>query len=217
MITTIIFDMDGVIIDSEPVHQRLEKEMYEALGLVISEEEHISYVGTSSVDMWTMIGQKHKLDKTPAELLHDGRLQYWEALENREVPFVPGALELITQLHSLGYTLQVASSATRPTVEKVLSYFQLGKYFTHRIGGNEVVKSKPEPEIFINAAAQSGSQPNQCLVIEDSANGVRAAKRAGMLCIGFVNPGTGVQDLSLADVVVNSLVAITPKLIASLC
>ena len=216
MISTIIFDMDGVIINSEPVHQRLEREMYAFLGLSITEEEHKSYVGTSSVDMWNMIGKKHILTKTPEELLKIGREQYWTALDNGEVPLVHGAAEIITRFYQLGYVLQVASSATRPTVDKVISHFQLDRYFSHRIGGDEVTKSKPEPEIFLLAAEQSGSEPDRCLVIEDSTNGVRAALRAGMRCIGYANSGTGIQDLSEANLVVHDLLSITPELIFTL-
>jgi len=216
MITTIIFDMDGVIVDSEPVHQRLEREMYASLGLTISEEEHKTYVGTSSVDMWTMIGKKHRLTKTPEALLKIGRLQYWTALDNDEVQLVHGVKSIITKFYQQGFTLQVASSATRPTVDKVMAHFQLDEYFSHRIGGNEVTKSKPEPEIFLRAAQQSGSNPERCLVIEDSTNGIKAALRAGMHCIGYANSGTGEQDLSAADWVVNDLLAITPGLIAKI-
>jgi HAD superfamily hydrolase (TIGR01509 family) len=216
MITTIIFDMDGVIIDSEPIHQKLEFEMYDELGLEISPEEHKNYVGTSSVDMWNMIRENHGLSKTPEELLLYGRAKYWEALDQNRVPLVAGARELILMCHESGYIVQVASSATRPTVDKVIEHFQLQKYFSHRIGGNEVKKSKPDPEIFIKAARQSGSDPTKCLVIEDSANGILAAKEAGMLCIGYLNPGTGVQNLSKADLVVNDLFKINKDVIASI-
>ena len=86
----------------------------------------------------------------------------------------------------------------------------------HRIGGNEVKRSKPDPEIFIKAAMQSGSEPAKCLVIEDSANGVTAAKDAGMHCIGYINPGTGVQNLNHADLVVDDLSKITIDVITSI-
>ncbi|NJN27254.1 MAG: HAD family phosphatase [Cyclobacteriaceae bacterium] len=216
MIRTVIFDMDGVIIDSEPIHQQLEWQMFHELGLEISEEEHRSFVGTSSNDMWSLIRSRHTLAKSPEELLLYGRQRYWEALDQQRVPLVLGVLELITLLHRQKYILQVASSATRPTVDKVLDFFQLQAFFTHRIGGDEVSKSKPEPEIFLNAARQSGSAPDNCLVIEDSANGVKAAKRAGMHCIGYANAGTGRQDLSGADIVVSDMRHITPELIQQL-
>lgn len=216
MITTILFDMDGVIIDSEPTHQKLEFEMFTELGLHISEEEHKGYVGTSSTDMWTKIGQGHQLNKSPEELLLYGREKYWTALENGNVPLVKGVLDLIDYFEKNRYKIHVASSATRPTVDKVLEYFNLGDLFKYRIGGDEVTQSKPEPEIFLKSAKQSNSLPENCLVIEDSRNGLKAAKSAGMSCIGYANPGTGAQDLSIADLVVKNLEEITPEVIASL-
>jgi len=216
MITTVIFDMDGVIVDSEPIHQALEFEMFEELGLVISEEEHKTYVGSSSIDMWNRIREKHHLKKAPEELLLYGRAKYWDALERHRVPMVTGSKELIVDFNDNGFIVQVASSATRPTVDKVIEHFQLQNYFAHRIGGNEVKKSKPDPEIFLRAAKQSNSHPEKCLVIEDSTNGVIAAKEAGMLCIGYVNPGTGKQDLSQADLVISRMNEITIDVIRSI-
>ena len=216
MITTVIFDMDGVIIDSEPTHQKLEFEMFDELGLNISDEEHKTYVGSSSIDMWTRIREKHGLSKTPDELLLYGREKYWNALDANKVPLVNGSRNLMTLLHLEGYIIQVASSATRPTVDKVIEHFNLGHLISYRIGGNEVSKSKPDPEIFLKAAKQSKSLPSDCLVIEDSANGILAANEAGMVSVGYVNPGTGNQDLSEADLVVANLSEISVEKIRNL-
>jgi beta-phosphoglucomutase-like phosphatase (HAD superfamily) len=216
MISTIIFDMDGVIIDSEPIHQQLEFEMFAELGLHISDEEHKDYIGTSAVDMWTKIGERHNLTRKPRELLQFGRKKYWESLDDGKVPLVKGSLDLIKFFYENEFLIQVASSATRPTVNKVLEHFNLEKYFKYRIGGDEVSKSKPEPEIFLKAAQQSGSDPENCLVIEDSDNGVKAAKSAGMYCIAYQNPGTGSQKLTHADFVVKSLKEIDLAIIKSI-
>jgi HAD superfamily hydrolase (TIGR01509 family) len=215
MITTIIFDMDGVIIDSEPTHQKLEFEMFDELNLHISDEEHKTFVGTSAIDMWTRIKKNHSLGKTPEELLLYGRAKYWDALDQDRVPLVRGSRELMSLLHENKFIIQVASSATRQTVDKVIEHFRLGNYISYRIGGNEVNKSKPDPEIFVKAALHSNSNPSQCLVIEDSTNGIKAAKEAGMICIGYVNPGTGDQNLSLADSIVTDLSDINLELIRS--
>jgi HAD superfamily hydrolase (TIGR01509 family) len=216
MIATIIFDMDGVIIDSEPTHQQMEFEMYKELGLNISPEEHKGYVGTSSIDMWNMIKECHQLERTPEELLLYGRQKYWDALDQNRVPLVVGSRELMSKLYQNNFVIQVASSATRPTVDKVIEHFNLASMISHRIGGNEVKKSKPNSEIFIKAAGQSESFPAQCLVIEDSANGVKAAKDAGMQCIGYANPETGIQDLSEADFVVFDLSEIDLEMVRSI-
>lgn len=213
MIKTIIFDMDGVIINSEPVHQQLETEIFEELGLNISAEERKTYIGTSAVDMWTIIGKRHRILKSPEEMLLYGREKYWKDLDEGKVTLMHGALDLIKYFHENKFIVQVASSATRPTVDKVLGHFHLEKYFRYRIGGNEVSRSKPEPEIFIKAAQQSSSDPGKCLVIEDSSNGVIAAKMAGMFCVGYASSHTGIQDLSMADLVVQNLNEITPEAI----
>ena len=215
MITTIIFDMDGVIIDSEPIHQQLEFEMYKELGLNISQEEHKDYVGTSSMDMWEKIGKRHQIDLRPEELLLYGRTKYWAALEDGRVPLVPGVKELINFFHNNKYRVHVASSATRPTVDRVLAHFDLEHFFKFRIGGNEVERSKPSPEIFLKSAKQSASNPAHCLVIEDSANGIKAAKAAGMTCIGYRNSGTGDQNLKEADLVVTKLNEISKAILDS--
>lgn len=194
--------MDGVLVNSEPVHQKLESEVYRELGLNISEEEHQTYVGTSSIDMWTKINEAHALTQTPEQLLELSRSKYWAALDSGRVELVEGVLLLIGLLRTNGYTLQIASSATAPTIDRVLKHFKLADFFTYRIGGDEVKKSKPDPEIFVQAAGQSCTLPANCLVIEDSTNGIRAAKAAGMHCIGYANPDTGNQNLSSADLIV---------------
>lgn len=213
MITTIIFDMDGVIIDSEPTHQKLEHEMFDELGLQISPQELRTFVGTSSVDMWTRIGENHTLEKTPEELLLYGREKYWQELDGNRVPLVNGSKELMLMFYEHNFTVQVASSATRPTVDRVIDHFDIGHMISHRIGGNEVKKSKPDPEIFLKAANQSASLPENCLVIEDSANGIKAAIEAGMHCIGYKDAGSGDQDLSAADFVVSKLGDISLELV----
>jgi len=215
MISTIIFDMDGVIIDSEPTHQKLEFEMFAELGLTISDEEHKTFVGTSSIDMWTRIKKNHTLNKTPEELLLYGRAKYWEALDKNQIPLVNGSKDLMSILHQNGYIIQVASSATRPTVDRVIEHFNLAGMISYRIGGDEVKKSKPDPEIFLKAASQSNSDPRRCLVIEDSTNGIKAAKEAGMHCIGYKNTGTGNQDLSMADIIVTDVNKIDLDVICS--
>jgi beta-phosphoglucomutase-like phosphatase (HAD superfamily) len=205
MISSVIFDMDGVLVNSEPVHQKLESEMYKELGLNISKKEHQTYVGMSSIDMWTKIKETHVLVQTPEQLLDLSRNKYWAALDAGNVELVEGVLLLIGLLRRNDYTLQIASSATAPTIDRVLKYFRLTHFFSHFIGGDQVKKSKPNPEIFHKAARQSGTAPEKCLVIEDSTNGVLAAKSAGMHCVGYANPDSGDQDLSGADIIVRHL------------
>lgn len=209
--------MDGVLINSEPVHQRHEREMYEELGLQLSFEEQQSFVGMSAIDSWTVVIDKYNLDFTPHELLLRGRGKYLKILnETDEVKMIEGAMDLLIRLESSGYHLLLASSATSVTVGAVLKKFELAEIFPLFIGGDMVHNSKPNPDIFLQIAEQAGVLPEECLVIEDAEHGVTAAVRAGMKVIGFQNHHSGKQDLSNADLVVDDLDQVSIDLLKSL-
>ncbi|MEX0721510.1 MAG: HAD family phosphatase [Balneolaceae bacterium] len=202
-IKTVIFDMDGVIINSEPVHMKVEQEIFCELGLNISEQEHLTYVGRSGMDMMSVIFEKYQLGEKPEKVLSDIRSRYLNYLkEGDEIKPVENVLEIIRYLHEENKQLLLASSATREEIKWVLNKLNLNKYFAFTISGAELENSKPHPAIFNKAAELSETHPAQCCVIEDSKNGVIAAKAAGMKCIGFRNPHSGNQDLSKADVII---------------
>ncbi|MFC2124162.1 HAD family hydrolase [Bacteroidota bacterium] len=206
MIRTVIFDLDGVIVNSEPVHQRLESKMFRELNLEITEKDRKSLVGMSAVDMWKYIRKAYDIDIDPKELLLHARKKYWYILENTdEVKLIPGVRDFIKSLKNHGLNLLVASSASSVTVNKVLDIFDLQMWFSGMVGGDEVINSKPDPEIFLKAASLIEANPLECLVIEDSTNGILAAKEAGMKSIGLQNHDTVHQDLSEADWVVDDL------------
>jgi len=199
-ICTVIFDMDGVIIDSEPVHRKIEKEIFTELGLNISDDQHKTYTGTSSVEMWTEIIKANQLEISPAEITHTNHERYIRYLKTlKMLPVIDGVKELIKSLFQSGKKLVLASSSSREQIEFILRRLNIRTYFLHIVSGAELPKSKPHPMIFLKAAALAHAEPKQCLVIEDSNHGVTAAKAAGMKCIGFMNPNSGNQDLTQAD------------------
>jgi len=205
MFKSIIFDMDGVIIDSEPIHFKVEKKLFKNLGLVISDEEHHSFVGTVSRETWLYIKDKYKLNQSIEELVEMERVSYMDCLLSQEnIKPIPGVAELIEELRRNNVKLVVASSASIKNIETVLKMFNLERFFETKISGDEVNNGKPAPDIFLYAVKIIGAEPEECIVIEDSKNGVEAAKSAGMKCIGFENPNSGKQDLSSADIVINS-------------
>jgi HAD superfamily hydrolase (TIGR01509 family) len=215
-ITTVIFDMDGVLVNSEPVHQRLEKEMYEELGLMLSYEEQQTFVGMSAMDSWNFVIKKYGLSHKPEELLLRGREKYLRVLlDTDEVKLMDGAGELIGRLEK-DFHLLLASSATSVTINEVLRKFNLKDTFPLYIGGDMVTASKPNPEIFLKIAEQACVDPGECVVIEDARHGITAAKLAGMKTIGFQNHHSGTQDLNIADVVVDNLEEITIDMIRQL-
>lgn len=208
-IETIIFDMDGVIIDSEPIHMRIEQELFQELNLSISMEEHKRYVGTSAREMWEEIVDKYKPEVPASEILKKKHNRYLDYLKNsKDIKPLEGSKELIIHLHDVGKQLVLASSSTMDEIQYVVDKFNIHSYFSFTISGAELARSKPDPEIFLKASSLSQTLPEQCCVIEDSQNGVRAAKAAGMKCIGFRNPNSGNQDLTDADIVIDDFKSI---------
>lgn len=190
--------MDGVIIDSEPIYFQVEQELLRELGVNFSKEEHSKYVGRS--DLWQSVKEKYSLDFDVDEMHEREQGRYMSYLtESFNDGPVEGVSELIKSLNSDGYTLVLASSSPMENIRFVLTKFGLLKFFSHMISGDELKTSKPHPEIFLEAAKMAGADPRHCLVIEDSHNGVKAAKAAGMRCVGYKNPNSGQQDLSTAD------------------
>ena len=205
MIQTVIFDMDGVIIDSEPVHFKIEKNMFEELKIAMSFEEHCSYVGSSSQNMWETIINKHDVTDHLETLIKKEHGLYMNYLLNeKDLHPIPGVADLIKELHKNNFKIIVASSSYREIINIVLKKFNLTDYFIAKVSGTELTHSKPHPEIFLQSARLANSKPEECLVIEDSENGITAAKAAGMKCIGFLNPGSGIQNLSRADLIIKS-------------
>ncbi len=217
MIQTVIFDMDGVIIDSEPVYFEIDKQMFEELNIAVSFDEHCSYVGTSSQNMWNAIIKKHGIADHAEELMRKEYSLYKEHLVHaHDLQPIDGVVELIHDLYRNNFKLVLASSSRMETIDIVLDKFKLGEFFIVKVSGSELAHSKPHPVIFQRAAELIRSEPKECIVIEDSKNGVTAARAAGMKCIGFLNPSSGDQNLTSADIVVRSFKELGAYLIKSL-
>jgi HAD superfamily hydrolase (TIGR01509 family) len=217
MIQTVIFDMDGVIIDSEPVYFTIDKQMFEELNIAVSFEEHCSYVGTSSQNMWNAIISKHGIADQPEELMRKEYSLYLEYLLNaNDLQPIDGVVELINNLYENNFNLILASSSRMETIDIVLNKFKLTEFFMAKVSGSELAHSKPHPEIFLRSAQLIKAEPEECIVIEDSKNGVTAAKAAGMKCIGFLNPSSGDQNLTNSDIVIHSFKELNAGIIKSL-
>lgn len=205
MIAAVIFDMDGVIIDSELIHQGVELKLFRELGLNISAEEHNLYVGTPNRDMWKDFAGRYNLRRSVEDLIKLNRKRYMEHLLSLpDIKPIPGVVDLIDEIHKTGLKVALASSSSVEEIRTVLKLFRLDTSFHEVVSGDYVEKGKPSPDIFILTAERLGLKPEECVVIEDSKNGVSAAKTAGMKCVGFYNPNSRNQDLSQADIVINS-------------
>jgi HAD superfamily hydrolase (TIGR01509 family) len=213
----IIFDMDGVLIDSEPLHFDFESKLFKSLGITVSREQHETFVGTSSKTMWTIISQTHNLPFSLKELIFKGQLEFPVYLENRDpIKLIPGIEKLLVKLKNAGFSIALASSSPQKFISYILDKCNISEYFQIKVSGDDVTNGKPNPEIFLKTAELIGFQPKDCLVIEDSANGVHAAVKAGMKCIGYSNPGSGNQNLQKADLIIKSFSQLTIPAIESL-
>ena len=210
MIETVIFDMDGVIIDSEPIHLETQDRLFHTYDISLTPSEYQSYIGRSSKNMWQELIEKFSLSVTVEEVLLKDRTMYHQRLKKEpDLDAIPGVRKLIKSLCERHIKLVLASSSSMESIELVLGLFELDHFFDHKISGAELQFSKPDPEIFIVSASLVNSAPGSCLVIEDSTHGVTAAKSAQMKCIGFQNPNSGNQDLATADLIIHDFHELT--------
>lgn len=204
-----IFDMDGVIIDSEPLHSRVKMETFAHFGLPFDEGDLAQYMGRTSVDIFSdVLKKEHRTDVSVQEIVNYKHAHYLELAVGGALEAIPGSLELIARLRAAGVPLALATSSWRRVVDAILVQFDLTEAFASVISGSELPKSKPNPAIYRLSAEALGVDPRKCVVLEDTAAGVAAAKGAGMYCIGFRSPHSGVQDLSRADEIVDDLATI---------
>jgi HAD superfamily hydrolase (TIGR01509 family) len=196
----IIFDMDGVIVDSEPRHERAFLEVLAEIGYGDRHGMRFAdYIGRTDKDMWVDFVARHKPSQPLEDLLARKRRRVVEILR-REQPLFDGLPELVEKL-AAKYPLALASGSERAVVEEVLSLKGLRKFFSATISGSDIKKGKPNPEIFVRAAELLGVVPAACCVVEDSKPGVAAGIAAGMQVIAITNTHPA-KELSHATVVV---------------
>lgn len=205
-ITAVVFDLDGVLVDSEPIHFRAANRVLARYGTAIGEAEYREFIGLGEFATWDAWSQRYGMTIPVKELLAahtEARLQEIAA----GVTAIDDAVQLARRLHAAGLRLAIASSSTRTVIDALLAAVGLADLFPVRVSGEDpdVRQSKPAPDVYLAAAARLGVPPAGCLAIEDSGPGVMAAKRAGMLCIAVPNRWTAEQDFRDADVVLESL------------
>ncbi|GMN10200.1 HAD family hydrolase [Croceitalea sp. MTPC9] len=205
MLKAVLFDMDGVIIDSEPLHQRAYYGMFKEVGISVSDTLYESFTGKATLQICKQLVQEFNLNRASHELVNIKRSIFKQLfLHDPELDLIDGVRELIEEYHKNGLTLVLASSASMPTINNVFSRFKLDQYFKAKLSGADLKASKPHPEIFLKAAETSCFSPSECMVIEDSTNGIQAAHAAGIYCVGFKSPHSKNQDYSLANKVISS-------------
>lgn len=197
--------MDGVLLDSEALYWKVNFEFFADLGVEITHEEYNSFIGISGTKMWTYIKDKGGLVQEIPDLIDEEKQRKYNALASTDLEPNTGLFELLDLLKDKHIPCCIASSGLMKNIELILSRLKVTSYFSHIVSGEMVTNGKPAPDIFLLASGKYGIQPEHCLVIEDSRNGVLAAKSAGMFCVGYVNEGSGTQDLSKADIISEKL------------
>ena len=217
MIKTVIFDMDGVIVDTEPLHKYAYFKHFDELGIDVSEEMYATFTGNSTKNVFQHLKDRFALNDEVGDLVLRKRAIFNDAFDYSESLYLlPGVLNLITDLHRNDVQLILASSASKGTIARVFKRFELYPYFAHIVSGEDFVRSKPDPAIFAHSAALSGDLVGECIVIEDSSNGVEAAKGANLFCIGYNSLHSKFQDLSKADFIISSFDEISANFIKNI-
>ena len=205
MVQTVIFDMDGVIVDTEPVHHFAYYQHFNELSIEVSDEMYRSFTGNSTRNIFQKLKAQFALQEDVEDLILRKRHLFNEAFDLKEdLYLIEGVEELIKDLHANGIQLIVASSASNVTINKVFTRFNLHQYFTHIVSGEDFPKSKPHPAIFEHAASLSIASKENCIVIEDSTNGIQAAVSAGIFCVGYDSFHSKDQDLSKANIIIRN-------------
>jgi HAD superfamily hydrolase (TIGR01509 family) len=202
LLKAVLFDMDGVIIDSEPQHARAAVLALQKYNVDISIDYAYQFIGTTTYHMCCKMVEDFSLSVTPEELLkaNEESKNYLSQTEGYEA--IPYIVDLMKDLHRHGIKMIIASSSSGQSIEEVIRYLHIGELLDGYISGTSVAHPKPAPDIFLEAARILGVEPSECIVIEDSYNGVTAADVAGITSIGFLNPNSGTQDLRKSAILI---------------
>ena len=200
----VIFDMDGVLVETEPIYVEICQGLFKKLDVKISKERLQSYVGIPAHRMWSELCDDFALEHSVDGLIRREKAEQRDRLLGmNEIPMVSGVAHFIEKLHRSEIAMGVASSSSRDIIRIILTKTGLHTWFEAIISGEDVDLGKPAPDIFLKTCAFLKRKPIDCIVIEDSPHGIKGAKRAGMKAVGFANANSGNHDLSRADLVID--------------
>ena len=209
MLRAVIFDMDGVIIDSEPDHARAALMVFKRYGADADISYCSSFIGSSTKKMCEDAVSRFGIDVSVDELLDEMNKAKKELAVKEGYKTIEGVKEVIKILYRAGIKLAVASSSSPSEIEDVVKALGIKKYFNKLVSSSNVDKPKPAPDTFNLALSKLGVSEKETIVIEDSEFGVEAAKAAGMACIGYINPNSGSQNLTKADVLLEKFTGLS--------
>ncbi len=212
-VRAVIWDMDGVIIDSAEEHRQAWQRLAHEEGVRFSDADFWSTFGKRDDDIITLVWGVQSPERLQA--LADRKEAYFRALIRETAAPLPGSIELLRGLHEAGFAQALASSAPVENIRLISEVLGLGHYLTALVSGETVAHGKPAPDIFLKAAGELGIVPSQCLVIEDAVAGVKAAHAAGMRCIAVAGD-RDLPGLREAELMVKSLTEVDVERVRSL-
>lgn len=207
MIKGIIYDMDDLMINSYPLHMNAFQVLLKQYGHSIYEipsDIRTSFIGMRIIDIAENIIKNLKLNVKVNDF-YKKRTEIFLKLVKKELKLMDGLMYSLKLFKKNNYRIGLASSGTKEYIDIVLNKFNLHSYFDVIISGDDVKKGKPDPEVYLVAVKKLGLNPRECVALEDATTGIESAKNAGCKCIAVVNKLTPPQDLSKADIVLNSL------------
>ncbi len=209
----VIWDLDGVIIDSAEEHRQAWQRLAQEEGIQLSDADFWATFGKRNDDIIPVIWGPQPLQRVQA--LANRKEAYFRELIRKTGAALPGSIELLRGLHEAGFLQALASSAPIENIQLISEVLGLRQYFTALVSGETVAHGKPAPDIFLKAAKELGTSPGQCLVIEDAVAGVQAAHAAGMRCIAVAG-NRDLPGLREAELMVKSLTEVDMALVRSL-
>lgn len=207
MFKAVIFDMDGVMVDSELAHSAAYSRVLREYGVEPVMNEHGTYniAGLTLKETWEIFKKRHSIDEDTDVLMNKKRLAFSEEIEKSGIQALPGLLDLLKDLSEHNVKIAVATSANTARVNLVLERLKIKTSFSVMVTADDVQKGKPDPEVYIKAALKLGLTSDECVVIEDAEEGVKAGVAAKMRVVAVPNVHTKKMDFSSATKIVPSL------------
>jgi HAD superfamily hydrolase (TIGR01509 family) len=211
MIDAVVFDLDGVLIQTEELWDEVREQLARERGGRYDEQAQRDMMGMSSLEWSRYMHDRVGLPEPPEEIAAEV-VGLMETRYRKQLPLIPGAVEAVERL-AARWPLGLASSSNRPLIDLVLELSGLDRFFKATVSSEEVDRGKPAPDVYLEACRRLGVEPTRAAAVEDSHAGIGAAKAAGMRVIAIPNPSfpPGDDALAQADVVLGSLAELTPE------
>ena len=200
-IKAVIFDMDGVLVDSQPYHFKADIDTLAEYGVIKDQAFYEAFAGTVTIDRMTTLKNMFDLEVSAEEMSDLRERMILDVIGKEDIEAVRGIPEFLADIKANGLKTAVASSSSYELIDLVLDKTGIRKYFDSLTSGADVENGKPAPDVFLLAAKRLGVEPKNCIVVEDSEKGVCAGVAAGMKVIGYINPTSGNQCLDKADII----------------